>query len=290
MLNWDDLRYAVAAHRAKTMAGAARLLGVKHSTVLRRIEALEEALGTRIFDRTPNGLRETEAGTAVLAAAERVEQGVFEVERTATARDESEDAVVRLATNELFAMHFLGARLAEFRRRRPHAQLMLLTGKAFVSLQQLDAEVAIRMISGQEPPGESNLIARKLERVAWSLYGSRSYLDGRRAPEQISLQGQAPPWLGKPLQDAPISLWTTSLPVTHSFIAGGMGAGVIPCFVGDADDRLERLGPTVGWSTLWLVVHPDLQTTPRVRRVIDFVVEMVKRDGDLLRGERRDRK
>jgi DNA-binding transcriptional LysR family regulator len=288
MLNWDDLRFAVAAHRAKTMAGAARALGVKNSTVLRRIEALEVALGTRLFDRTPNGLHVTDAGVAVLAAVERVAEGVRDVERAAVASVEGEGAMVRMATSEAFAAGFLAARLVEFHQRWPRARLMLLTGKAFVNLQQLEAELAIRMLSRDEqPPAEANLLARKLGTVAWGLYGSRQYLSRQEnAREQIAYHQTPAPFLKNPLPGEPISLLTTSAPVTYAAVAGGMGVGTIPCFVGDADETLARLGPPTGWSSLWLVVHPDLQSAPAVRRVIDFIVEIVKRDGALLRGEK----
>ncbi|MCI0570857.1 MAG: LysR family transcriptional regulator [Myxococcaceae bacterium] len=295
MLDWNDLRFAIAVQRAGTMAGAARALGVEHTTVLRRLAALEHSLGMRVFERTPSGVRLTPAGTAVLSAAERVERGVCEVERAAAAQ-EHDEAPVRVATSDVFATYFLAGRLADFRARWPRAELSVIAEQRTVDLQRLEAEVAIRMATRDDfPPGEPGLVARKLGQVAWALYGSPHLLQRCGVAQGADPAGSArvvydgsvpaPPWPTETSAGATVALRSSSVPVVRAAVEGGVGLGVLPCFVGDAGTPLVRLGEPVGWSTLWLVVHPDLQAAPRVRRVMDFVADVVTHDAGILRGE-----
>src|SRR5690242_14327784 len=102
-LDWNDLRYFLAVCRAGTLAGAARGLGVRHSTVARRVEALEAALGVSLFKRAPDGFLLTDAAGAIMPFAEEAEGAIAALERHVGGGDERVDGIVRVATTESFS-------------------------------------------------------------------------------------------------------------------------------------------------------------------------------------------
>lgn len=166
-LDWNDLRYFLAAARAGTLAGAARLLGVKHPTVGRRLDALERAIGAALVIRTETGIRLTPLGETLVGHAEQVERSVEELKGRAAAQT----ATVRIAVPTGFASFFtahLPQLLAELRSKHPHTSLDFLSSLQPVDLARGEAELALRI----GPIADETLVAQKVGEIGWSLYAS----------------------------------------------------------------------------------------------------------------------
>jgi len=173
-MDWNDLKYLLALKREGTLAGAARALSVDHSTVSRRLAALEEAIGTQLLRRTPEGLCFTEAGNAAAASAEAMDASASGLLSKLAGEDERDAGVVRLTCAEGI-IPFLVTELQELRIAHPELRVELLPSTAPLDLQRREADVAVRMFR----PTQAGLVARHVGKLGWSLYANEAYL-GRR--------------------------------------------------------------------------------------------------------------
>jgi DNA-binding transcriptional LysR family regulator len=298
MLEWGDLRYFLAISRGRTLAAAARELGVEATTVGRRIVAFERTLGARLFDRRPDGFALTRAGERILENARAVEAQMMEVERKAVGEDTRLDGTVRLATTENLAVGILVRLLAPLSEAHPALAIELLTGAQAVDLRRREADLAVRVGPGMKP-SQHELVARKLVTIGMALYASESYVARFGAPrEGASLEGHRLVGYGGDLRAIPTSqalgrigagartvLRANSMLTVTEACAAGMGITVLPCFLGDSEPGLLRLWPEpVTGADVWVVVHPDLQRTARVRLVIDFLTAAITARAAELRG------
>lgn len=293
-LNWDDLRIFVAAAKAGSLASAARDLGVKHSTVGRRLDALEDALGARLFLRDRTGLTLTDSGAEVARQAAEIAQIVAVIERTASGVDEAVRGTVRLTTSESFT-GFLVRHLGRLRTLYPDLVVEVLTTNARVDLLSRKADLALRFMPTTEP----DLMQRRVGDMGWALYASRQYLAEHGRPTSAKdlaghpVVGYDTPmagvpgavWLAQYASDSQIVLRADSLVAVLNATAMGMGLSVLPCFMAAVDASLVRLTPEVlGTRVAWLVAHPDVARIPRVRAVIDFIVAMMAEEAAFLSG------
>jgi DNA-binding transcriptional LysR family regulator len=293
MIDWNDYRYFVAVARAGTLAVAARALKVDQTTCGRRLQALEEALGARLFDRTPEGLVLTAAGERALERAREIEEAALALERQVAGEDARIEGVVRLATSETMAVGFLVQALAGLRARHAGIALQVVTGSATVNLLKREADVAVRIAPR---PTQANLMVRRLGEAGWSLYASRDYfarrpLDGTLASHALigfdeeMAQIPAARWMDEHLPAGRV-LETNSILAVLEAVRAGLGIGALPCFLGDAVPTLARAGSErIAVADVWMVVHPDLERTPRIRVVMDFLVEQFTAVAARFRGE-----
>jgi DNA-binding transcriptional LysR family regulator len=294
-LNWDDLRYFLRAVQAKTLAGAARAMKVDHTTIGRRLSALERALGAPLFIRTPDGLQLTPLGERIAPLAEQVASTVHGVHHLAT----QQTVRVRLAVPTGFTPFFTAA-LARLRDSHPDITLEILSSSRVVDLAKGEAELAIR--SGPIIDGE--LIARRVGAAGWSLYASPAYLARRPAPVDIEdlaghdLIGYDPSlaampaarWIERHAPPATIVLRSREMTDMLAATVSGAGIAALSCLVGDAEPALVRLTPRVISSReLSLVYRREMRLVAPVRAVIRFVVEVMRENADRVAGVRADR-
>jgi DNA-binding transcriptional LysR family regulator len=287
-VEWSDLRFFLAAARAGSLGGAARELGVEHTTVGRRLAALEETLGAKLFVRTPDGLTLTPEGREVVPLAETVERTTQAIERAASARDGRIEGTVRVTTSEAFS-GFLVKRLTELRARHPALVIEVLMGNQSLDLARGEADIAIRAMKTTQ----RDLIVKKLADAGWSLYGATGYLARRGTPARVDdLAGHdvvgyddamsgvpGAQWLDANARGANLVLRGNSLVSVVNAVIAGLGISVVPCFLGDSEPTLQRLTPDVlGTREITLVVHPDMAKVARVRAVMDYIIEIARRD------------
>ncbi len=288
-LDWNDLRHFLAIARAGTLAGAARELGVEHTTVGRRLSALEAALGVRLFVRGPDGLTPTRAGQEVFPIAEEMSARAESILRRVSGEDERVEGNVRLTTSEALSGYFV-RQFGLLRQRHPGLVVEILSGNRAFDLLRGEADLAIRV----RPDTEPGLTARKVGSAGWSLYACPAYVERRGMPAGPDcLQGhdvigfdeslKAVPgaaWLDKHATGAHVVFRANSIVAAVNATIVGMGLAVLPCFLADFEPELRRLTPLVlGARDVFLVVHPDLVRVARVRAVMDFVIEAFARDG-----------
>lgn len=287
-LDWDDLRHLLAAGRAGTLAGAGRALGVEHTTVARRLQRLERALGGALVIRRPDGLALTPLGRRVCDAAGDVECRVAQV------RDAARQAArIRVALpsgcSSLFA-----AQLHRLRDADPPVALELSSGAQKVDLARGDAELAVR--SG--PVDDPDLVARPLCPVGWSLFASRGYLERRawRADALVleghdvigyehALAGTAPArWLALNGAGARTVMRGREMVDMADAALAGVGLALLPCHLA-APTALVRLVPEVlAVRELWLVYQRESRQSAAVRAAIRFIVEVMEAAAPVLLG------
>lgn len=286
--SWDDVRFFLAIHRAGSLSAAARPLGVTQPTCGRRLAALESALGMRLFDRTPDGLRITADGEALLEAAACMEQGAEDFAIRATAREGDREGLVRIATTELFACSFLVGALRRTRELHPGIRIELVLSNAETDLMRREADVAVRFGPEGSRPKPPALVARRIGDEPFRLYGAEAYLRRRGAPaDAADLSGHdvvvyagrhpAARWCEATFARANPVLVAPSMQVTGAAIAAGLGLGVLPV-------RAARLhavvpvSPVVARGTGWWIVHPELRHVPRIQVVIDALSAIYRSD------------
>ena len=142
---WDDLRVILAIARRSTLAGAARELGVNHSTVFRRLNAFEDELGIRVFERLPEGYVATAAGEELLRHAERVDEAMLSVERALAGRDFRLAGRVRITAPLHFARDYLAPLLPAFRERYPDVVLEIVAADRDFDLARREAFSAVAL-------------------------------------------------------------------------------------------------------------------------------------------------
>lgn len=290
-MNWDDARIFLAVARSGQILGAARALGLNHATVARRLTALEEALGSKLFTRKTNGSELSSAGERFLAHAEAMESAMLAASESAGA-DSAIAGTVRVGAPDGFGVAFLAPRLGELTERHRGLRVELVPVPRAFSLSRREADIAVTL----ERPREGRLVARKLTDYRLGLYAAQSYLTRHGAPGTLDelIHHQLIGYV----EDL---LFTTSLDYTAEFLKGwrsslaissamgqteavraGAGIGILHAFMAAGDPRLVPVLPAHRLTrSYWTVVHEDLRNLRRVVLVAEFLAEIVARDHQL---------
>lgn len=294
-MQWDDLRVFLAVAREGNLSAAARRLKVSQPTVGRRLAVLEETLSTRLFDRRPDGFVLTAAGSELRPMAESMERAAESVERKQASFANSLKGTVRLSIYELMAQ-FLTRHMSTLRQALPDVEIELAVAHISANLSKREADLLIRECL----PDSSSLIARKLGRFAYAVYGGvdlvavqpQAYGEGRY--EDCSWVGfdddhsyfSGARWLSERRDGRPPDIRTNNGLVLHDLVREGVGLGILPCFAGDSDPDLVRLTPPIEAidSNFHLIVHDDLRRVPAVRAVMDAVGDLFVREEANLTG------
>lgn len=281
-MDWNDLPIVLAVARGKTLVQAAASLGVAHTTISRRLKAMESRLGVRLFDRTPDGFVPTSAGADLVAAAERVEDEILAVEGRVLGRDAQLTGPLRVSTVDVLFSSYAAA-FHGFTRRYPGIDLAIDITRDPVSLSRREADVVLRVSSA--PP--DTLVGRKVGAMQFGAYASAELAD--------QLGGGAPlsayPWIG--WDRGPNWRWfarwlDTNAPgatlvmrlddrglIMAEAVRASIGAQLLPCVLADPDPSLRRIAPLDDSFRLgvWLLTLPELRTNSRVRAFMDHMAE-----------------
>lgn len=275
-MDWDDVRSFLAIARARSLSGAARELGVRQSTMSRRLEALEAKAGARLLQRTPRGYELTALGEAVLGNAERMEAEAIAVERAVQGRDVALSGVVRLTTVETIANLLVPRAVAALQSRYPGIAVDVLSETRSLSLSKREADLAIRMVRFEG----NELVTRRMAEATHALYASVDYLaaHGRELTDSSHavvtvLEDQAhmpePRWLAERMPHARVAFRSNSRDAQLGAIRAGLGVACLPCFLADGLADVARIASGGPLREVWLGVHADLRHMPRIRAVID---------------------
>jgi DNA-binding transcriptional LysR family regulator len=272
----EDLRLLASLARAGSLAAAARASRVNHASAWRRLGALETRLGVRLFDRSRTGYQPTSAGEEAIAVAQRTLDGLVELERRLAGQDVRPAGPVRLTTTDTL-LDLLIPALAKLRRSHPGILVELVTDHAFFTLTRRDADIALRP-AATAPEG---LVARRLAVIATAVYarpdasaGVLSAMDWVAPDESLAHLGAAR-WMAAQVPGERITLRASTLTALRVAARAGIGAAALPCFMGDpAPDLVRVLPPQPEMnSALWLLTHPDLRRTARIRVVLDMLAQ-----------------
>ncbi len=287
----DDLRLLAAIGEAGSLTGAARRLGVDHSTAFRRLGAVEARLGLRLFERGRSGYSPTPGGEEAIASAGRVLEELAALDRRLAGRDLRPTGVVRVTTTDTL-VELLTPLLADFRAAHPGITVELATSNLFFTLTRRDADVAIR----PAPSAPEDLVARRITGIAFALFAAPAYLKGQGRQDLEALDWLGPDdslahialarWLRKQVPAERIVYRASSLLALRAAARAGLGVAPLPCYLAEEDPALRRLGaplPEMA-SALWLITHPDLRRSARVRAFLDFAGPRLAALRDRLEG------
>ena len=294
-LDWDDLRHFLAIVERGSISGAAALLKVNHSTVLRRIGALEDRLGQRLFDRLPAGYVLTAEGQTLAEELRGVREQIEGAERRLQGGDTQVRGTIRLTTTDTLLQSLLLPLLAVFRARHPAVQLEVTVNNGFLNLTQREADVAVR--GSNQPP--ENLVGRRVGCIQTALYASQVYLDALgpgatpadwhwvALDESLAHLEQAR-WLREHVEPTRIALRVDTLAGMADAVAAGLGVGLLLCPLAEQRAGLVRLArPDPALDTqVWVLTHPDLKAVARIRALTDFLFEALSNDARLSHAPR----
>jgi DNA-binding transcriptional LysR family regulator len=296
MFDWNDLRYFLAVAREGSTISAATALKVNQSTVQRRLAALEEAIGSQLVERTPSGYRLTEKGLALRPHAEAVEAAVEAFRRQLASVDDMLTGTIRVTAPEGIAYLILTPLLGKFHTLHRGLKVDVILTDRILDLSRGDADIALRAA----PLEDSALIGRKIADLAWGFYASHAYAErhgtmscaediNRHAVIQFDRELadiQVSKWLRRIVTDATIAARCSSVSGALLTVKSGVGVALLPSHIGDTEKDLVRLfGPLKDIvSGCYLIAHPDLHKTPRVRAFFDFMIEEVEQFRAMLMG------
>lgn len=281
-ISWDEFRLVKAIADARSLVGAAEKLAINHSTVFRRLGALEAAMGARLFERSRNGYTATPAGEEMVTLATRMEQEIVDFERAVAGRSAMPAGELRLTTNDAFLIWLIAPTLASFRAAYPEIRLDVVVGHTHLNLSRRDADVALR--ATLEPP--ETLVGRKIAHVGWGAYGPASWTGGDNERPWVGF-GEGPGvagarlWFEDNVAPDAIVCRVDSVAGVARAIEAGIGAGLLPCFIGDSLTGVARIGEKLPFGDdMWLLTHPDLRHSARVRAFMDHAgAELTKLRG-----------
>ncbi|OJJ11644.1 LysR family transcriptional regulator [Roseibium sp.] len=288
-MNWDDIRIFLGVARTGQILAAAKRLGLNHATVARRLTALEDSLGTRLFDRSTSGCVLTDAGSRFFDRAETMEAAALQAEADLGDDTPEISGTVRIGAPDGFGVAYLAPRLGLLTRQHPGLTVQLVPVSRSFSLSRREADIAVTI----ERPETGRLIAGKLVDYALGLYASRSYLSERDFPESpgdLSAHNLIG-YVEDLLYSASLNYgteffkgWTARFEIASALgqteaVKAGAGIGILHDFIARADPSLVPVLPDMKLKrAYWMVTHESSRPLRHVAAVQDFLREQVARD------------
>ncbi|NQW00580.1 MAG: LysR family transcriptional regulator [Rhodospirillales bacterium] len=293
-MDWDDVRYFLALSRCGSVRAAGDHLGVSHSTVARRMEAFEAGIGVRLFDRTPRGYLMTVAGEDMMETALRIEEDMNGLARRLVGQDARLAGRICVTFADNLTSNFLMPFIVEFSDAYPDIDLEMILSYRALDLSKREADVAIRYYRpGSQPP--DHLIGRKLASVHYAHYASPAFLrnnDLDLLPSRTHWtawqdEGRYPDWVRKsPYPHIPTRHILENGLLQMQAASHGLGIGMLPCMAADRDPGLVRLPGSEPrpYFDLWILSHPDLRETARLRLFRQMLTKSVVSHLDVIEG------
>lgn len=284
-MNWNDLRYFLALAREGSVSGAGRVLGVEHTTVARRISALEKQLGSRLFDRLPTGYVMTQVAENLYPHALSMEELMQVADREVFGMDAQLSGSLKLTASYDVFNRLVTHKLQRFTERYPKVELELLSSTGLADLSSRQADIALRL--SPNPP--QYLVGRRVLPLRHGIYASSTYLEQRPDIDRLILwehEIKKPEWVNEHFPDAAIAIRANEVMTMMEAVKNQLGLARLPCYVGDSEPTLRRLDLRLtpsDWS-VWVLSHADLRSTARVRVCREFLVEIIEEQRDLIEG------
>ena len=284
-LDWSDVPFILSICEAGSLAGAARMMGVNHSTVFRRVEAVEARLGVRLFERLSRGYVMTPAGEIFHRRALALCEGMNGIELELGGKDLRLEGDLTVTTTDSL-LHVLAPMFTAFQETHPNVDLRLLSDARSLDLMQRDADIALRPTSN--PP--EHWVGRKIAPVICATYAHEDYWRSRETRQAEDLR-----WLvlDDDLDRSPMSTITArrmaagakttvvnSVLGVFDMVRSGLGIAVLPCYLGESSPGLIRVDApddSTDWD-LWVLAHPDVRRSARVHAFFEFAVENIPSD------------
>ncbi len=294
-LEWTDFRFFLEVARTGKATSAGERLGVEHSTVSRRINRLEQSLGSVLFDRRRNGFSLTDAGKALVPHAERMENAMLGALEEHMKQSTAVYGTVRVGTPEAFGIHVLAPAIVELNAQQPDLHVELMAQPQFPSLVTREVELLVTL----EPPQIGRYTVTRLAEVDYFFYSSRAYLDSNAPIHEPSDIGKHDlvdyvhdgslteryRILDELVSEPKRRFTSTSVLAQREAVAAGLGIALLTPYVAAGRPDLVNIFPDQPQitRTLWLAAPEDLFKTRRIRAVWDFIRAIVEKNPQVLR-------
>ncbi|MEP3654569.1 MAG: LysR family transcriptional regulator [Litorimonas sp.] len=284
MRDWDDHRLILALHRHGTLRATGDALGVTHTTIARRLAALDAIEPTALFTRQDGAYRVTEYGKERAALAERIEALDHSATRIQRSADSGLSGPLSLSIPQAVFQYLLVDAIGDFAKLHPDIDLTVVGTDRLADLDRGEADVVIR---GQANPPD-HLVGREICTVGLSEYGHIDYLEATNADNRHWLSSTADPdWLATTSHPkAPIGYVIHDISSRHLALKHGQGLSRAACFMADQIPELVRLNndPATPLYGLWVLTHPDLRASPKVMALMKAMSAALVEQRDLIRG------
>ncbi|MFN5177387.1 LysR family transcriptional regulator [Limnohabitans sp.] len=287
--DWSLVRSFLAVLEQGSLLAAARQLQASQPTIGRHVAELESQLGLVLFERTGRGLLPTETALRLADAARVMQNGADALARNVMGADHAVSGTVRITASQPVSCYVLPSLLAQMRQLLPEVQVELVASNAVSNLLRREADIAVRMVQ----PDQATLIARRVGKVALKACAHQDYLRRRGVPRHPSdllahdliggdrndetLKGFAA--AGMPVSREQFAFRTDDLIVVWQAVRAGLGIGFVSEHQIRTDPAVTPLLPKLKIEPLpvWLAVHKEIRTNPRIRAVYDFLAEALPR-------------
>lgn len=289
----DDWLLVARVAETASLVLAAQRLGISHATAFRRLGSLEQRLGVRLFDRRAGRYAATAAGEAMAEAGGAMQAQADAALLRVQGQDLRPRGLVRIASTEGVISGLLLPLLPALRKALPELNLQCSARNDFHNLSQREADLALRPATSPPP----HLLGQCIAPLRHAVYAQRAKARRfQRAPldqqpwialDDSAAGSQALIWLARQLPLEQVALRFSGLLMVRSACAQGLGLAVLPCFLGDAEPDLLRLGEPLAEcdSELWLLSHPELRQTARIKAARQWLLAALSVDVALLAGE-----
>ena len=280
-MNWDDLKVLLALSREGSTRKAASTMGVSNTTVMRRLESLEEHIGGKLFNRTPDGYKPTALADQLLPTAKTVEQTLVEAERQVSGKDSELSGRVKLSLPAVPVTH-ISESVAEFALKYPRIELDISVSDEPADLARREADIAVRGLPKDKRPPK-DIVGIKIGRISLGYYVHKELLsEAARGQRQLTCikashtvlnlgDLPAPETLGLESRHLIDGLTPRMVAVTHK-----LGVAALPCFLARQHPDLILLPcvPSAHWGHTWLLHHKDLRQSARIRALFKHLAEL----------------
>ncbi len=284
--DWDAARIFLEVVRCGSFRSAAERLGLSINVVRRRIDDFERQTGATLFTRDVHGARLTEDGAAMVSAVERMEAASFELLRASDGVANALSGEIRVAVTEGLGTFWLAPRLVEFQQSFPNILVDLYCAMRSADVSRHEADVAIHL----SRPSALDVKMVRLGRMHMNFFASQKYLETREAPRSLeemrrhrlvlqvadeaaakeAFESVFPGYAQRDL----LVMKTNVSSANYWAVANGAGIGVFPTYALALGGKLVPLDVDLRWSfDIWLSYHPTSGRIPRVRQMIDWLIE-----------------
>ncbi len=281
--DWNRARAFLVTAEEGSLSAAARALGMAQPTLGRQVSALEQELGVVLFDRVGKGLILTQGGLELVEHVRAMGNAASRVSLTASGQSQSIEGSICITASEIYSAFLLPPVIAKLRQLAPGVEIEVVASNSLSDLQRREADIAVR----NARPTQPDLIAKRVKQDSALLYASPDYLDRIGNPATLEDLSRAD-FIGFDSNDVFLSglnahgltltphnfpVLTANHLVLWEFVKNGVGIGVAPTWLGDAEPRVQQVladfKPIV--FPIWLVAHRELATSRRVRMVFDLL-------------------
>lgn len=292
-MKWEQLQTYYVLISQGSITRAARFLNVHPTTVSRHIAELEKQIGARLLKKKDGRYISTTDGENIFERASQMARQAWQIEKFSEKQSEEISGTVRITSIESFVSSCLLGKMRSLRKKYPALSLEFICNDQNLSFNKRETDLAIRL----KKPSAMNIVVRKLGNVGFAVYGtsnSRRFRNKNLADieDWITYDDDyqhlpEAKWIQSKMKKTEPVIKSSDATVLISAIRSGLGVGILPCYRGDSDSTLVRIGkprPVISREA-WLLIHTDYRSNPKTCCVIDWITEVFAMDKKRISGE-----